>query len=259
MNCYWKPFLGSLFSLFISGSLLPAFAQETQISQTFSEQQKQEIQEIIKDYLIKNPAVLIEANEAVQEERERRQQIQRVETEKNIAANPFNILVGNPAGDVTIIEFFDYNCGYCRKTLADIQTVAKSDPNVKFLIHDYPVLGSRSIDASRVSLAVRLQADDKKMFEFHTKLMESKSAIDADSAKEAAKAVGIDMQKLEADMNGDVITAALEKSQQMGRQIGLQGTPAFLIAGEIIPGAVGPDTLKEFIKNVRTCGKLICP
>ena len=258
MHRYWKKFTVATLALFISGSYIPAFAQETTATPVFSDQQKQEIQSIVKDYLINNPSVLIEANKAVAAETERQRQIQRIETEKKLLASSTNILMGNQDGDVTIIEFFDYNCGYCRRAFSDLQTAVKDDAKLKVVIHDFPVLGERSINAARVSLAVKKQVDDAKMLTFHAKLMESQSAIDEAQAKEVAKSLGVDMTKLESDMKSPDIDAALDESRELGRAVGIEGTPAFLVAGELIPGAIGLDSIKKITTNVRECGNIYC-
>ncbi|MDR1827445.1 MAG: DsbA family protein [Methylobacteriaceae bacterium] len=220
--------------------------------------QQDEIKALVKDYLVNNPAVLMEALQVVEKEEARLKELRRMEITDGIKNNPNAIFTGDKDADVVFVEFFDYNCGYCRKTFEDIKTLANEDKKVRFIMKDFPILGPQSLEASRVSLAVRMQADDRKLFDFHTKMMESNNLADGASAREIAKELGLDMARLEADFAKPELTAAIDESRELGRTLGLGGTPAFLIQGELIPGAIGIDAMKSLIANVRKCGKASC-
>ena len=128
---------------------------------TFSDPQRQAIGEIVREYLMKNPEVLTEViAELEKRQAEAQQCIQSgalKETHESLLNSPHSLVVGNPSGDVTLVEFFDYNCGYCKKALSDVRTLAKSDPKLRIVLKDFPVLGPDSVEASRVGLAVKNQ------------------------------------------------------------------------------------------------------
>jgi protein-disulfide isomerase len=228
----------------------------------FSDQQRQAIGEIVKDYLLKNPEVL---TEVIGELEKRQADAQRVaqagalkETRQTLLNAPHSFIVGNPSGDVTLVEFFDYNCGYCKKALADVQTLVKSDPKLRVVLKDFPVLGPDSVEASRVGLAARKQLQADKLFDFHMKVMESRGRVNGERAMAVAKEMGLDMARLQKDIEGTDVRNALQENMGLGDKLGLTGTPAFIIGEEIIAGAVGLDPLKQVVTNVRQCGKGSC-
>ena len=271
MHCFKKNFVAAFFAFALLMQSFPAFSEETAPENNsttavdvslFSDEQKKEIQVIVKDYLMKNPQVLMEILQALEVEQQKIQQAERQKNyEKALAIlqdSKGNLIVGNPEGNVTVVEFFDYNCGYCRRAVKDIQSLVQHDANVKVILRDFPILGAASVEASRVALAVKQQLDDKKMFEFHLKLMEIQGKIDAVTVKDVAKSMKIDMARLEADMNKPEIQQILKEATSIGDALSLEGTPAFLVGGEVIPGAVGLEPLKSIVSNIRTCGKATC-
>jgi protein-disulfide isomerase len=228
----------------------------------FSEQQRQAIGEIVKDYLLKNPEVL---TEVIAELEKRQADAQRVaqagalkETRQTLLNASHSFVVGNPSGDVTLVEFFDYNCGYCKRALADLKTLVKADPKLRVVLKDFPVLGPDSVEASRAALAAGKQLQGEKLFDFHMKVMDSKGRVNGERAMAVAKDMGLDMARLQKDMQGPEIQAALQENMGLGDKLSLTGTPAFIIGDEIIPGAVGLDPLKQVVANVRQCGKANC-
>ena len=235
-----------------------AMAQGT----AFNEQQKQAIGEIVKDYLLKNPEVL---TEVIAELEKRQAEAQRVaqsgalkETRQTLLNAPHSYVAGNPSGDITLVEFFDYNCGYCKKALADVQTLMKSDPKLRVVLKDFPVLGPDSVEASRVALAVKNQLQGQKLFDYHIKVLESRGRVNGERAIAVAKEMGADMPRLQRDMDAGEVKTALATNMELGDKLGLSGTPAFIIGDEVIPGAVGLDPLRQVIGNVRKCGKASC-
>jgi protein-disulfide isomerase len=228
----------------------------------FTEQQRQAIGEIVKDYLIKNPEVL---TEVIGELEKRQADAQRVaqagalkETRQTLLNASHSFVVGNPSGDVTLVEFFDYNCGYCKRALSDVKTLVKADPKLRVVLKDFPVLGPDSVEASRVALAAGKQLQGEKLFDFHVKVMDSKGRVNGERAMSVAKDMGLDMARLQKDMQSQDIQAALQENMGLGDKLSLTGTPAFIIGDEIIPGAVGLDPLKQVVTNVRQCGKANC-
>jgi protein-disulfide isomerase len=156
------------------------------------------------------------------------------------------------------VEFFDYNCGYCKRALSDVQALVKSDPKLRVVLKDFPVLGPDSVEASRVSLAVKNQFQGQKLFDYHVKVMESRGRVNGERAIAVAKEMGADMGRLQRDMDAVEVKMALATNVELGDKLGLSGTPAFIIGDEVIPGAVGIEPLKQVITNVRKCGKASC-
>jgi protein-disulfide isomerase len=231
-------------------------------AQSITTEQRGEFEKIIREYLLKNPEVLQEAIA----ELEKRQAM--AEAAKHKAAvqqhsaalfdSPRHVVVGNPKGDVTFVEFFDYNCGYCKRAMDDMFALMKADPNLKVVLKEFPVLGEGSRDAAKVGVAVRMQdKTGKKYLEFHQKLMGGRGAIDKARAVAAAREVGMDVARIERDINSDEVRLSLEESFKLAEALGLNGTPSYVIGGEVAIGAVGQAALKEKI-NIARCGKATC-
>lgn len=239
-----------------------AMAQQAAPAAPFTDAQRQAIEGIIKDYLVKNPDVL---QEAIAEGERRAQETQKLaqsaalkDAREALVNSPHGVVVGNPSGDVTMVEFFDYNCGYCRKALTDIQALIKSDPKLRVVLKDFPVLGAESLEASKLSLAAKQQLKGDKLFEFHVKMLESKGRVNTERALAVAKEMGLDVAKLQRDAQGPEVKAALAENVGLGDKLGLSGTPAFVIGDEIIAGAVGVEPIRKTIADVRRCGSASC-
>jgi protein-disulfide isomerase len=243
--------------------LLAAFFMPQQApAQSFSDQQKGEFQKIIREYLLANPEVLEEA----QAELSKRQAVaeaakQTTAVKKHSEAlfnSPRGVFLGNRDGDVNFVEFFDYNCGFCKRAMMDMLELMKADPKIRVVLKEFPVLGQSSIDAAQVSVAVRMQdPSGKKYLDFHQKLLNSRGQIDKARAIAAAKEVGLDMARLDKDLASAEIKATLEESFRMAEDLGLNGTPSYVIGQQVVVGAVGVPALKEKIAFAR-CGKASC-
>ena len=237
--------------------LLPAPSQ----AQTFSDAQKSEIEKIIKDYLLAHPEVL----EEVSNELDKRKQLAEAEKAKTEIKNhsdalfnsPRQVTIGNTGGDVTLVEFFDYNCGYCKRALADLTTIMKDDTKLRVVLKEFPVLGPGSLEAAKVAVAVRMQDKNKKYFDFHQRLLGGRGQADKARALQAAKEAGFDMARIEKDMNSDEVKASLEESMKLAEALGLNGTPSYVVGSELVVGAVGLDALKQKV-NIARCGKEAC-
>jgi protein-disulfide isomerase len=257
-----RTFLSSLGALALVGAIAAAPAAQAQSASVFNDQQKQAIGEIVKDYLLKNPEILTE----VMTELEKRQtEAQRVaqaaalkETRETLLNAPHSFVAGNPKGDVTLVEFFDYNCGYCKRALSDVRTLVKADPKLRVVLKDFPVLGPDSVEASRVALAVKNQLQGDKLFDYHVKVLETRGRVNGERAMAVAKEMGVDMARLQKDMDNPAIRDALQENVSLGDKLGLSGTPAFIVGDEVIAGAVGLDPLKQVVAGVRECGKATC-
>ena len=230
-------------------------------AQTFNDQQKTELGAIIREYLVSHPEVLQEA----MAELEKRQTLAEAEKNKaavkNNAATLFDsshqVVVGNPQGDVTLVEFFDYNCGYCKRALTDMLDLMKDDGKLRVVLKEFPVLGPGSVEAARVAVAVRMQDKGKKYFDFHQRLLNGRGQADKARALAAAKDAGFDMARIEKDMASDEPKATVEETFKLADALGLSGTPSYVVGDKVVIGAVGLGKLQENVNTAR-CGKASC-
>lgn len=220
------------------------------------------IEAIVKDYLMRHPEVITEAINAMQAKQAadeaERQKKTLADNQDSIINAPQNAVLGNPKGDVTLVEFFDYNCGYCKRGLADMLKLLQTDKNLKVVLRDYPILTPGSIEAADVALAVKNQIQGDKFLQFHQELLSSRGAVGKDRALEVAQSVGVDMSKLQVDMSDPGLRKSLASNLQLGETLGINGTPSYVIGSELVPGAVGYDALKEKIDSMRKCGQTVC-
>lgn len=231
-------------------------------AQTLSDDQRKAVVELVRETLLKNPELIQEALV----ELERRNQVAQVEAQRNALAaekasltDPAtSVLAGNLQGDVTIVEFMDYNCGFCKRAMEDVRTLAKDDPKLKIVIKDFPILGPDSVEASRVAIAAKAQLQGQKYWDFHLKLMGTKGRINGAKALEVAKEAGADIERIKKEMEAPATRAVIEQTVALGDRLGLTGTPAFIVGDEVVFGAVGVPALKQKIEAVRKCGKATC-
>ncbi len=230
-------------------------------AQSFSDAQRGEIEKIIKDYLVKHPEVLQEASEEL-DKRKQAAEAEKARTAiKNYSAaifdSPHQVTVGNTKGDVTLVEFFDYNCGFCKRALSDLTTIMKDDPKLRVVLKEFPVLGPGSIEAAKVAVAVRMQDAGKKYFDFHLKLLGGRGQADLAHALAAAKEAGFDTARIQKDMASPEVNASIDENMKIAEALGLNGTPSYVVGNEVVVGAVGLDALKEKV-NLARCGKTTC-
>jgi protein-disulfide isomerase len=225
-------------------------------AQSFSDAQRGEIERIVKDYLVAHPEVL----QDVMSELEKRQTAAKAEQQttgvrehKEVLFNSSHqVTLGNPHGDVTMVEFFDYNCGYCKRALGDMLQLLKTDPNLKVVLKEYPVLGPGSVEAAQVAVAARMQdKTGKKYLEFHQKLLGGHGPADKAHALAAAKEVGFDVARIEKDLGSDEVRETLKENLKVADAIGLDGTPSYVIGSDVVIGAQGYEALKEKVDAAR--------
>jgi protein-disulfide isomerase len=246
----------ALFALAAIGAPQPASAQK------FSDDQRGQIEGIVKNYLLSHPEVL----EEVSAELSKRQAA--AEAEKHQAAiaqnadtifnSPRGVTVGNKDGDVSLVEFFDYNCGYCKRAMTDMIELMKLDPKLKVVLKEFPVLGPGSVEAAQVAVAVRMQdPTGKKYLDFHQKLLNGKGQADKARAMAAAKDAGADMARMEKDFGSPEVRATIEENFKLAEAMGMNGTPSYVIGKQVVVGAVGLETLREKV-GIARCGKAVC-
>jgi protein-disulfide isomerase len=237
------------------GAAILAFVSAPVLAQSFTPQQRSEIEQIIRDYFIKHPEMIEELQTLAQAEK-----LKRVITENKQALfhSPRQVTLGNPNGDITLVEFFDYNCGFCKRALTDLVTLIKDNPNLRVVLKEMPVLSQGSLDAAQVAVAVAMQdKTGKRYFDFHQKLLGGRGQVDKARAMAVAKEVGADMARIEKDINSDEVKAALQESFSLAEALGFQGTPSYVVGNETVVGAVGVKELQAKINTAR-CGKPVC-
>ena len=240
-----------LFCFGLTSLALPAASAE------FSPAQTKEIGAIVRDYLVNNPEVLRDAMVELDRREKAEQAAARekiISENSHLFSSPHQAVVGNPNGKVTLVEFFDYNCGYCKKSLDDLAKLIKEDPNLRVVLKDFPVLGPGSVEAAQVASALRNQFSGEKFWAYHQKLLSTRKA----QALAVAKEMGADMGKLERDMTNPDVKAGIQEVMQMADGLNLTGTPSWVVGKEVVVGAVGYDELKGKIGNVAKCGKAVC-
>lgn len=243
-------------ALLLSRPIPPAHAAE------FTDAQKSEIGQVVRDYLLKNPEVLQEAMAELDrwqkaEETSRRQEII-AQKSADLFQSPDGVSIGNPQGKVTLVEFFDYNCGYCKRALDDISKLLKSEPELRLVLKDFPVLGPGSVEAAQVAGAARNQLKGDAFWQFHYKLLSTRGPVGKAQALAAAKDSGVNMDQLNHDMSNRQVTLGIQQTMQLADALSLTGTPSFVLGQDVVVGAVGYDELKGRIDNVLKCGKAMC-
>jgi protein-disulfide isomerase len=231
-------------------------------AQSFTDAQRSDIEAIIKTYLVAHPEVL---EEAMNELQKRQTAAETAKHEASIEQNaevifnsPRGVTLGNKDGDVAFVEFFDYNCGYCKRAMADMLDLMKNDSKLKVVLKEFPVLGEGSVEAARIAVAVRMQdPSGKKYLDFHQKLLGGRGVADKARAMAAAKDAGLDTARIEKDLASPEVKATIEENLKLAEEMGLNGTPSYVIGKQIVVGAVGLEQLKEKI-GVARCGKASC-
>ena len=215
---------------------------------------------MIESYLMSDPKILQRMSVALDttlQAEERAQATTAIASmQEAIFNDPDQVVLGNPDGDVTLVEFFDYNCGYCRAALPDMAALLAEDPNLRIVLTEFPILSNESIDAARV--AVLVGKADVDYWTFHETLFTSRSQVDKQVALAAAADLGLSPVALELNMGTDVVAKAIQTSYEIARALNITGTPTYIIGNEIIPGAIGLDELRTRIANMRACGETRC-
>lgn len=229
-------------------------ANSQSLSSPLKPSQKREIEKIVSDYLRNNPEIVIEAIEILRTREKNSAKSQEqylIKAARNkLYGDNSSPISGNKNGDVTIVEFFDYNCGYCKKVFSFIPTLLRQDTNLRFIFKELPILSPDSEMAARAALAV-WNYNKEKYFQFHKALMETRIRLSKDNVMRIAKKLGIDVTLIEKEMGSDEITKILLRNQNLARNLGIKGTPAFVIGEQIIPGAIGLAKFQKIISEIR--------
>lgn len=232
--------------------VLPATAEGTD---------RAEVEKIVKEYLLANPEILVEVQNALTAKREKEEKVARDKALSESANDIFNAsadaIIGNPKGDVTVVEFYDYNCGYCKRALADMDQMVKADPNLRFVLKEYPILGEDSVKAHVVAQSFRKLMPDK-YGEFHRELLGGGGRADEARAIEVAVGLGAKEEDLRKGMEDPAIGALFDKTHQLATSLNITGTPSYVIKDDVVFGAMGAEVLTSKVDNVRKCQKTAC-
>jgi protein-disulfide isomerase len=235
-------FTVTLTLLCLSGLVRPGAAEITQ----------KEIKQLALEAILENPEIIRQAITLLQQRDEASSaaQAQAILTDqRTLLERDLNApVIGNLKGDVTVVEFFDYNCPYCKRAWSELNTVMAQDPGVRVVLREWPILGEASVYATRASLAARKQG---RYVEFHNALMASKGRAQPASVMAIAKSVGLNTAQLEADMKSPEIDEHIETSMQLARSLNFSGTPAYIIGDALAPGMVAAAELKNMIAQAR--------
>ncbi len=219
------------------------------------------IHEIVRNYLITNPEILIEVQTALETKREREQKTAQLETIQKASDTIFNAsydgVAGNPDGSVTVVEFFDYNCGFCKRAMADMDAMISSDTDLRFVLKEFPILGPDSQKAHVVSMAFRALMPGQYK-EFHRRLLSGFSRADEDTAISVALELGADETALREEMKNPEISDAFAETYELANQLAITGTPSYVIGDEVVFGALGREVLAEKVANLRECESATC-
>lgn len=235
------------FPLMMAALVLPTAAKAE-----MTPEQKAEVEALVKQYILEHGEVLIESVNNYQKKQEetanKESEVKAKELLVSLKDNKDVAVVGNPDGDVTVVEFFDYNCGYCKKAFEEVQSLIKDDKNVKVVLYDMPILGPESHEIAKWSLAAKKQ---DKYWEYHQALMKHQGGKDADTFKKLAEEAGLDGEKLAKDKDAPEVEAEIQKHLEVARNLGIQGTPGFLIDEKVFRGYIPYDAMTSSIKEVR--------
>ncbi|MDA8869788.1 DsbA family protein [Rhizobiaceae bacterium] len=242
-----------LIALFLT---LPAFAQDVT-----PEPDRTRIEGIVRDYLLTNPEIMLEVQAALEA---KQAELALARAKEAITRNQTAILssknqavVGNPDGDVTLVEFFDYNCGFCQRAMNDMNELLAKDDKLRFVLKELPILGPGSVTASQVSTAVyRLHPD--RYAEFHGRLLGLDAQKDGATARTIAEDMGFDMAALNAEADKPDVIDAFREVNRLADELGISGTPSYIIGDEVVFGALGADVLARKVSNMRACGRTEC-
>lgn len=242
--------LAALLALSVAG-----LADRPAVADTFDRTQKAEIEKIVRQYLIANPDVLLEAMGALearqQDEKEKKAKAALIANKDKIFDDPASPVGGNPKGDVTVVEFFDYQCGYCKSVHADVLSTVRDDGKIRFVYKEFPILGDGSVIGARAALAAREQG---KYREVHDALMSHRGRLDEATVLRLAEGAGADVGKLKTAMSSEAVSKAIADNLNLAQELGIRGTPGFLFGEELVPGAIKKDEMKRLVAKARGQG-----
>lgn len=229
----------------VSAFLFSIFGNAQQSDDGFNLSQKEQINSLIREYILENPEIIPEAVEIL---RARQNANALMQSQDLLYNDGYSFVAGNEDGDVTLVEFYDYNCGYCKQVPDVIARLIEEDDNLKVIFKELPILAESSEFASIAAMASMKQ---NKFLDFHNALMKNNRALTEDLILQIATEIGIDEDKLLKDMADPEIESNIMKNKYLVQNIGVSGTPGFVIGDQIIPGFIPYERLKEIVNEQR--------
>jgi protein-disulfide isomerase len=228
-------------------------------AEEFNPAQRADMESIIKDYLLSHPEIISEMSKLLEE----KQKLAEDEQRKSVMASSANeifrdkadFVAGNAKGNVTMVEFFDYNCGWCRKGFPEVMSLLEADKNLRFVLKEFPIFGEDSEYAARAALASGRQG---KYWNLHLAMFSHEGKITKAAVDQIAKAQGLDMAKLKKDMADPAIEETIMRNRALAQSLAINGTPAFIIDDKLVPGYLPKDDLAAAIDQVRLKGCSLC-
>ena len=263
MRHFHSPFAFVLTALaFIGFVAAPASAAQ------FNDNQKQEIEKIVSDYLLENPDIIRqvftilsqqEAEKQKQAELERAKMAKQavVEHQEELFNAKDQIVLGNPKGDVTLVEFMDYNCGYCKQAFGSMLELLDKDKNIRVVLKEWPILGPQSQEAALVAVGVTKVAPDK-YWDFHKAMMTMRGTANKESSMRVAEKLGISRDELEKQYEDKASRQPIQDAYRLADALNLNGTPGYVLGDEVIPGYISLEAFEAKISNLRSCGSTSC-
>ncbi len=219
-----------------------------------AELSKADVEAIVKETLNNNPEIVVDSFKKFQEKKQAEEALKSKaalkDKAKDLKDSKTSPVAGNPKGDVTVVEFFDYHCGYCKKVVPTVTKIIKDDPKVKVVFKELPILSEDSNLAAKAALAV-FKIKPEKYFDFHTALMSASGKFDAALLAAEAKKLGIEEDKLKKEMESASVADELKKNRELAEAVGVRGTPGFVVGDTMIPGAASEEDLKKLIDETR--------
>lgn len=221
-------------------------------AEPFTPEQKAAVEAIVRDYIARNPELVLDAIAAIEAKRkaEDEQALQGalVAHRDALERSDGDPVLGNPDGDVTIVEFFDYQCGYCKSMAGPMRDLVRSDGGIRWVLKEFPILGPESVVAARASLAADRQG---KYEDLHFALMGLRGRLSEPAIWQAATEAGLDLDRLKKDMADPAIAARIEANYQLAQALRIEGTPAFTVGQALVPGAAPKEHLSELVRKAR--------
>lgn len=221
-----------------------------------AELDRRAIEQIVREYILQNPEIITEAIgvlEQRQQEAAARAVVEAIRANQGeLLRSPTSPVLGNPRGDVTLVEFFDYQCGFCKRAHPQRAAAVQDDGKVRVVMKEFPILGPASVEASKAALAAKNQG---RYAEMHEALMTHQGPLNSTAIREIAGKVGLDVKRLEKDMESADVQAEIDANHRLGRALGIQGTPGFIVGETLIPGMIGRDAFAQLFATERAARK----
>ncbi|MEE9314098.1 MAG: DsbA family protein [Rhizobiaceae bacterium] len=227
----------------------------------FDANDKPAVEKIIREYLLQNPELILEVQQALEQKQQlataERSARALSENKETVFNSPNQAAIGNPNADVTVVEFFDYNCGFCQRAMRDMNSLLAKDAGLQFVLKELPILSEGSVEAHKISTAV-YRLYPKKYEEFHNKLLGGQGQKDGNRALRVAQEMKMDVDAISNESKKGDVLGAFREVNDLANKLGINGTPSYVIGNEVVFGALGEDVLRQKIENVRKCGKTVC-